>query len=379
MKRDTSILFNDLKSVNSEYIDGFSFVLQQALHQDFLVHGAACSTFEKSFATYCHTEFCVGVGNGLDAITIALMALGIGVGDEVIVQSTTYIATALAVSRLGATPVLVDPISNPAFFSNADEIIPSITERTKAVIVTHLYGHIAPISEIYHELHGRGIFVIDDCAQAHGGTDFGKYIGGLCDASCWSFYPGKILGALGDGGAITTNNKELSDKCRLLGNYGSEVKYHNRLKGYNSRLDTIQAAFLSLKLKNLDRDIATRRKLSARYLEQLANYESSGLSIIAPSAGLESSVWHLFGVQLGDRDRCGVELAKLGVQTLSHYPIPIHHQPAYSEYAHMKFPIAEDFSNRCLSLPLHTKMTLEDVDYVCDKLGAALRGRGGSF
>lgn len=321
--------------------------------------------FEKAFAEYCHTNYCVGVGNGLDALMLALKALDIGKGDEVIVPSNTYIATSLAVTYVGATPIFVEPDIR-TFNINPEWIESAITDKTKVIIPVHLYGQACDMDPIMEIAKKHNLFVIEDCAQAHGATYKGKVIGSFGDAAGFSFYPGKNLGALGDAGATVTNNKELADKIRALGNYGSDYKYHHIYQGNNTRLDEMQAAFLAAKLPHLERINVERRRIADKYLAGINNSE-----VILPYVPDEMiPVWHIFGIRCKRRRELEMFLSEKGIGTNKHYPIPIHLQECYRDlgYKEGAFPIAEEISATELSIPMYYGMTEEEIQYVIDAI-----------
>ena len=357
------IPFIDLKSPYIELKEELDAAYKRVMESGWYVLGKEVEAFESEFAVYCELKYCVGVGNGLEALHLILRAMDIGQGDEVIVPSNTYIATWLAVSYAGATPVPVEPDIkthniDPALIEAA------ITLRTKAILAVHLYGQPADMDAINEIAKVRGLKIIEDCAQAHGARYKGRRTGSLGDAAGFSFYPGKNLGALGDGGAVTTNNAELAERIRTLRNYGSRVKYHNEEKGYNSRLDELQAALLRVKLKYLDEWNARRAKLAAVYQELL-----SGSDVVAQSVpAWADPAWHLFIIRNKYRDQLQQHLAEAGVGSMIHYPIPPHLQPAYREL-NLKagaFPIAEAMSQDLLSLPIGPHMTKEDVKTVSE-------------
>ena len=339
----------------------FERVFESSLY----ISGKEDNTFEKRFAEYCGADYCVGTGNGLDALMLALKALGIANGDEVIVPSNTYIATALAVTYVGAKPVFVEPDIR-TFNIDSCIIEEAITENTKAIIPVHLYGQpcdMDPIMDIAKKHH---LYVIEDCAQAHGAEYKGKKIGTFGNVSGFSFYPGKNLGALGDAGAVVTNDKDIAETIRALGNYGSDYKYHYIYKGHNSRLDEMQAAFLSAKLPHLDRMNEARRIIASRYLREIRNPE-----IILPYVPEYSKpVWHIFAIRCQRRDDLEKYLNEHGISTNKHYPITMHLQECYQDLKFKKgdFPIAEEISETELSLPMYYGMTEEEVQYVIDKV-----------
>ena len=329
------------------------------------IEGEEDARFEKAFAEYTGTEYCVGCGNGLDALVLALKALGIKEGDEVIVPSNTYIATALAVTYVGAKVVFVEPDIR-TYNIDPSLIEAAITDKTRAIMPVHLYGQPCDMDPIMKIAKAHGLAVVEDCAQAHGATYKGRKIGTFGDASGFSFYPGKNLGALGDAGAAVTNNKDVADKIRAYGNYGSDYKYHHIYKGNNSRLDELQAAFLSAKLPHLDKVNEDRRRIAARYLEGIKNPE-----VILPYvADYANPVWHIFAVRSSRRDELESFLKEAGIGTNKHYPIPMHLQGAYSDLGYKKgdLPIAEEISATELSLPLYYGMTDDEIDYVINKI-----------
>lgn len=339
----------------------------RVLSRSWYIEGEEDKTFEKSFAEYCGAQYCVGVGNGLDALTLALKALKIGEGDEVIVPSNTYIATALAVTSVKAKPVFVEPDIR-TFNIDTSLIEPAITNKTKVIMPVHLYGQPCDMESIM-EIAGRhNLKVIEDCAQAHGALYKRKKIGTFGDVSGFSFYPGKNLGALGDAGAVITDSKELSDTVRALGNYGSDYKYHHIYKGSNSRLDELQAAFLSIKLLHLDRVNETRRRIARIYTAKIKNP-----AIITPYVIPETvPVWHIYAIRCAARDALEKYLTANDIGTNKHYPIPMHLQECYKDLGYRKgdYPIAEEISQTELSLPMYYGMSDEEVDYVITKINS---------
>ena len=338
---------------------------ERVFDSSFYIKGSECETFEKEFANYCDSDYCIGCGNGLDSLTLALRALGIGQGDEVIVPSNTFIATALAVSYAGAVPVFVEPELD-TYNINPLEIEEAITPRTRAIMPVHLYGLPAKMDEIVSIAKRNGLFVIEDCAQAHGAIYKGRKIGSIGDVAGFSFYPGKNLGALGDAGAVVTNSSDVADKVRVLGNYGSDYKYHHIVQGVNSRLDEMQAAFLSAKLACLDEVNDQRREIASRYIEGITN---SQVVLPAVYEGAEP-VWHIFGIRCDKRDELASYLEEKGIQTNKHYPIPLHLQRAYSElgFSEGDYPLAELISRTELSLPMYYGLTEAEQQYVIDAI-----------
>lgn len=351
-----SIPFLDLKISNLELINDLQAAFRRVVESGWYILGKEVEAFEGEFAAYCGARHCIGVGNGLDALHLILRAYGVGAGDEVIVPSNTYIATWLASSYAGAKPIPVEPIE-ATYNIDPQRILDAITPRTKAIIVVHLYGQPADMDAINAVARQHGLKVIEDAAQAHGARYKGIRTGNLADAAGFSFYPGKNLGALGDGGAITTNDDVLAAQIRMLRNYGSQVKYHNEVKGFNSRLDELQAAILRVKLKHLDEWNSQRSRLAAIYLEKLA--ESGLILPVVPSWA--EPVWHLFVVRSMQRDLLQKDLRHAGIDTMIHYPIPPHLQQAYAEegYQEGNFPIAEKIHREVLSLPMFPN--LEDL------------------
>jgi len=352
------IPFLDLKSINAQYKEKLVEVCTKVIESGWYIQGNECSGFEKEFAEYCGTKYAIGVANGLDALVLILRAykeMGIMQdGDEVIVPSNTYIASILAISENNLIPVLVEPKID-TYLIDPDKIEEKITPKTKAIMVVHLYGQTCEMDKIYRIAKKYNLKIIEDSAQAHGSFYKDKKAGNLGDASGFSFYPGKNLGALGDGGAVTTNDKELSEVIKALRNYGSYKKYENLYKGYNSRLDEIQAAMLRVKLRYLDKEITKRKEIAKYYLENITNEK-----IILPTITTDS-VWHLFVIRTAKRDKLQKYLAKNDIQTLIHYPIPPHKQQAYREWYDDSYPISEQIHNEVLSLPISGIQSLEDT------------------
>ena len=364
-----AIPFLDLKAIYRASKSNIDAALLRVAESGWYLLGKELTDFELTYAAYCDTKYCAGVANGLDALHLALLALGVGPGDEVIVPSNTYIATWLAVSQCGARPVPVEPLA-ATYNIDPSRIESAITPRTKVILPVHLYGQPADMDAIREIAIRHDLTVLDDCAQAHAAVYKGRKVGSLADISAWSFYPGKNLGALGDGGAVTTGDSTLYDKVRVLRNYGSRVKYVNEIQGFNSRLDDIQAAVLAAKLAYLDTATAQRRTIAKRYLDGLA-----GLPLVLPSVpDWAEPAWHLFVVRHADRDGLQTQLAERGIGTLIHYPIPPHLQAAYAElgYAQGDFPIAERIHAEVLSLPLWPGMTDAQVARVIEAVRAVL-------
>ncbi len=356
--------FLDLKQINLKDYSEISQAISDVINGGWYIQGSRCKQFEQNFANYCGTNHCIGVANGLDALILILRAykeLGIiHDNDEVIVPANTYIASILAVSANNLTPVLVEPNINN-YLIDVEKIEEKITAKTKAIMVVHLYGQITPMDKVWQLAKKYNLKVIEDSAQSHGAYYQDKRSGNLSDASGFSFYPGKNLGAIGDGGAVTTNDEHLASTIRALANYGSEIKYKNMYKGINSRLDELQAAILDVKLTKLDADTEKRRIIAKTYREQITNPK-----IILPQVtlGENSHVWHLFVVRTANRDNLQKYLAEHGIGTVIHYPIPPHKQQAYVEWNDQSFPISEQIHREVISLPLSPVQTLEQTQYV---------------
>ena len=324
--------------------------------------GEEVERFEEEFASYCGTKYAIGCATGLDALFLILRAYGIGQGDEVIVPSSTFIATALAVSYAGATPIFVEPKLD-TYTIDCDLVEEKITDRTKAIIAVHLYGRMAEMDRLQVIANKHNLKLIEDAAQAHGAVYKGKKAGTWGDAAGFSFYPGKNLGALGDAGIVTTNDKVLADKVRMLGNYGSNIKYHHEIQGTNSRLDEIQAGFLRIKLRQLDKWNIDRNRIAAKYFEGINNPK-----VILPLQGNDTCycVWHIFAIRSKNRDELEKYLAEKGITTVKHYPIPMHLQGAYKglDIAKGMLPLAEEIAETELSIPMYYGMSDEMIDYV---------------
>ena len=362
--------FLDLRAPYLELKDEIDAAMLSVADSGWFLLGDALKAFEEEFARYAGAKHCVGVANGLDALHLSLRAMGIGEGDEVIVPSNTYIATWLAVTQVGATPVPVEPVLE-TYNIDPSAIESAITPRTRAILPVHLYGLPADMDPIREIAKRHGLLVLDDAAQAQGASDRGRRVGALADATAWSFYPGKNLGAFGDAGAVTTNDDGIADRLRVLRNYGSRVKYVNEVRGFNSRLDDIQAAVLRVKLRHLDEWNARRRRLASRYNEAFADL---GLALPVES-GDDKSCWHLYVVRTQERDELKRALASRGIECLIHYPIPPHRQQAYAAlgFASGAFPIANRIHDEVLSLPIGPHLTDADQDRVIDAVRAETR------
>jgi len=361
------IPFLDLLAPHVELRREIDDAIARVLDSGWYILGAEVDAFEADYAAYCGTAHAVGVANGLDALHLTLRAMGVASGDEVIVPSNTYIATWLAVSQCGATPVPVEPVEN-TYNIDPERIEAVITPRTRVILPVHLYGQPADLDPIVEIARRHGLRVLEDGAQAHGARYKGRRIGAHGDAVAWSFYPGKNLGALGDGGAVTTDDAELADRVRVLRNYGSRAKYVNEVKGYNSRLDPMQAAVLQVKLGHLDEWNARRKAIAGCYAEGLAQ---SGLTL-PHVPNWADPAWHLFVVRSPARESLQARLSTAGIVTLIHYPIPPHRQAAYAEagFALGAFPLASRMADEVLSLPIGPHLAMSDVD----KIVEAVRG-----
>ena len=361
---DKQIPFLDMKSPYLELQDELDEAYKRVMSSGWYILGNEVRHFEQEFSEYCGVEHCVGVGNGLDALHLILLAADIGKGDEVIVPSNTYIATWLAVTHSGATPVPVEPDIHTYNIDPA-KIEDAITSKTKAIIAVHLYGQPADMDPINKIAKEHGLLVVEDAAQAHGALYKGRRVGSLGDAAGFSFYPGKNLGALGDGGAITTNNKNIAEKISVLRNYGSRRKYENEVIGFNSRLDEMHAAFLSVKLKYLDLWNDRRRSVAETYLKEFQDLKATIPPFVLPDT---SSVWHLFVIRTDYRDELKNYLSERGIDTLIHYPIPPHLSQAYAghDIKNDQLQIAEKLANTVLSIPMGPH--LNEVSYIVEAI-----------
>ena len=354
------ISFLDLKGLNAQYKAELIEACTKVIDSGWYIQGNECQEFETEFAQYCGTKYAIGVANGLDALILILRAykeLGImNDGDEVIVPSNTYIASILAISQNNLVPILVEPDIN-TYLIDQTKIEEKITSKTKAILPVHLYGQTCEMDKINDIAEKYNLKVIEDSAQSHGSYYKNKRSGNLGDASGFSFYPGKNLGALGDGGAVTTNDEALANTIKALGNYGSHKKYENLYKGVNSRLDEMQAAMLRVKLKYLDNEVEKRREIANYYLQNIKNDK-----LILPTARAEDNhVWHLFVVRTSQREELQKYLVDNGIQTLIHYPIPPHKQNAYKEWNNENYPITEQIHEEVVSLPISGVQSLEDT------------------
>lgn len=355
------IPFLDLKSIQMRQRGALIAAMERVLESGWYILGTEVESFEAEYAAYCRASQCVGVANGLDALSLSLRALNIGPGDEVIVPSNTYVATWLAVTHVGATCIPVEP-DIATYNIDPSLIEKAITSSTRAIMPVHLYGQPADMDAIISVAQRHNVAVIEDAAQAHGALYRGRRVGGHGDLVAWSFYPGKNLGAIGDGGAVTTCNADLAERLKILRNYGSQKKYHNIEIGFNSRLDELQAAFLRVKLARLDTDTARRREIANLYIEQLV-----GLDLVLPYVPeWADPAWHLFVIRHDDRDGLAERLLINGVGSMIHYPIAPHMQSAYADLGYKQgcFPISEMMHDKVLSLPMGPTMTDADVEQV---------------
>lgn len=360
-----NIPFVSFKPMEKELDKELRAAFERVYTNSWYIEGKEDETFEKAFAEFCTVNHCVGCGNGLDALMLSLKALGIKQGDEVIVPSNTYIATALAVTYVGATPIFVEPDIR-TYNIDPTKIKEKITSKTKAIMPVHLYGQPCDMEPIMEIAKKYGLLVVEDCAQAHGATYKGQKIGSFGDAAGFSFYPGKNLGALGDAGAAVTNNKKIADKIRALGNYGSDYKYHHIYQGNNSRLDELQAAFLSAKLPILDKMNTERRRIADMYMNGITNPDVILPYVIEDAA----PVWHIFAIRTEKRDELAQYLADNGIGTNKHYPIPMHMQECYKNLGikEGELPIAEEISRTELSLPMFYGITEDEVQFIINMI-----------
>ena len=355
------IKFLDLFKINERFREEIDSRIKQVLDSGWYLLGNQDKEFEKNFAEYCGVKHCIGCANGLDALNLIIKAYGFADGDEIIVPANTYIASILAISENGCTPVLVEP-DIETYNINPDLIEEKITSKTKAIMVVHLYGQAVQMDKIWTLAKKYDLKIIEDSAQAHGAYYQGKRVGSLGDASGFSFYPGKNLGCIGDGGTVTTNDDELASKLRAIANYGSHKKYCNLYKGVNSRLDEIQAAILDVKLSHLDEDNERRREIAKYYLANIKNEK-----VILPKyQGDKSHVFHVFVVRVENREEFQEYLTQNEIQTLIHYPTPPHKQKAYKEWNNLSYPITEKIHNEIISLPISPVMTDDEIRKVVE-------------
>lgn len=355
------VKFLDLYKINEKYRLQIDSAIKRVLDSGWYLLGEENKKFCSNFAQYCGTKHCVGVANGLDALNLIIKAYGFSAQDEIIVPANTYIASILAISQNGCTPVLVEPDLN-TYNINPDLIEEKITSKTKAIMVVHLYGQAVQMKKIKEIAKKYNLKIIEDAAQSHGALYEGVRCGALGDAAGFSFYPGKNLGCLGDGGGVTTNDAELAKKVAALRNYGSEVKYHNLYKGVNSRLDELQAAVLDVKLQYLDEDNEKRRKISEFYRKNIKN----PILVLPQTYDEKAHVWHVFGIRCEKREEFQKYLTQNDVRTLIHYPIAPHKQHAYKEWNSLSFPVTEKIHREIISLPISPVMEDWEVEKVVE-------------
>lgn len=360
------IPFLNLKDINAQYAKELKDAASRVIDSGWYILGEEVKAFEQEFALYCGVKNCIGVSNGLDALKLILKAYGYGPGDEIIVPSNTYIATILAISEVGAKPVLVEP-DICTYNVNPLLLEERITKKTKAIFAVHLYGQTADIDSIREIANRYQLKVIEDAAQAHGAMYKGKKVGNLGDVAGFSFYPGKNLGALGDAGAVTTNDDELAEKIRIYRNYGSHKKYENLYKGFNHRLDEVQAAMLRVKLCYLNQENEARREIAKMYLKKIKNDR-----IILPKASKNSKehVWHVFVIRTKKREEFRMYMENNGIQTVIHYPIPPHKQEAYPEWSNKQNPISEQLHDEVISIPISPVQPVKDTERIIEVINS---------
>ncbi len=366
------ITFLNLREVNRPYQQAIHQATSRVLESGWYILGQEVATFERLFAAFCGTRHCISVANGLEALTLVLKAWSFPAGSEVIVPSNAYIASVLSITQAGLYPVFVEPDPRTYLLDPA-KIEAVLTPRTRAILPVHLYGRCCDMTPIRAIAQANNLLILDDAAQAHGATYNGMRVGNLADATGWSFYPSKNLGALGDAGAITTNDDELAERLRALRNYGSGQKYVNDYVGYNSRLDELQAAILSAKLPRLAADNERRRALARLYLNGIRHPDVT----LPPADQLEEDVWHLFVIRHPRRDDLRAYLHEHGIGTDVHYPIPPHRQRAYEPFAHLSLPISEQLHREVLSLPLNPALTDAEAEYIIETINASFRSHTG--
>lgn len=353
------IKFLDLHKINERYRGELDARIKDVLDSGWYLQGRQNEEFSKHFAEFCGAKYALGVANGLDALNLIIKAYGFGPGDEIIVPANTYIATILAISENGCTPVLVEPDID-TYGINPELIEEKITLRTKAIMVVHLYGQAVPMQKIWELAQKHNLKVIEDAAQAHGAEYQGRRAGNLGDAAGFSFYPGKNLGAMGDAGAVTTNDEALYNKIKAIANYGSDRKYHHIYKGTNSRLDEFQAGILDVKLQYLEADNNKRREIARYYRGNIKN----PLITLPQAYDEKAHVWHVFVVRVKERERFQQYLNDNGIQTVIHYPTAPHKQDAYKEYADLSLPVTEQIHREVISLPISPVMTQEEIEKI---------------
>lgn len=353
------IKFLDLHKINERFRNEIDARIKGVLDSGWYLQGKENECFCRRFAAFCGTKYALGVANGLDALSLIIRGYGWGAGDEIVVPANTFIATILAISENGCTPVLVEP-DIVTYNIDPDKIEAAITPRTKAIFVVHLYGQAVQMERIWAIARKYNLKIVEDAAQAHGAMYQGRRTGNLGDAAGFSFYPGKNLGAMGDAGGITTNDEELFERCKAIANYGSDRKYHHIYKGVNSRLDEIQAAILDVKLTHLDEDNARRRAIASRYRAEITN----PLITLPQTYAEEAHVWHIFAVRTANREALINHIESSDIQTNIHYPTPPHKQGAYSEWAGQFYPITEKIHREVVSLPMSPELMDDEVSKV---------------
>jgi|TARA_R110001583_G_scaffold170891_1_gene324344 dTDP-4-amino-4,6-dideoxygalactose transaminase len=359
------IKFLNLQKINERYAEELKQACSSVIDSGWYIKGRELAFFEKEFAEYCGTSDCVGTANGLDALKLSLMAwkeLGyLNDGDEVIVPANTFIATILAITDCSLVPVFVEP-SPVTFNIDPDLVKEKISDRTRMILVVHLYGQVSPVKKLVNLAKEYELLILEDAAQAHGALLDGMKAGSIGDAGAFSFYPGKNLGGLGDGGAVVTNDTQLSTVIRALGNYGSSSKYIHDYRGINSRLDEIQAAMLRIKLRGLDLELAVRRDIAGKYISKIKN-----TSVILPDViDMKAHAFHLFVVRVESQDFFAKYMLDQGVEVMIHYPIPPHKQKAYMQYNHCSYPICEKLHSQVVSLPIDPTMSDKEVEYIIE-------------
>ena len=363
------IKFLDLKAINLQYKNKIEEAILQVYQSGWYVRGNECEKFERDFSEFCGTKYCIGVANGLDALILifkAYIELGkLKKGDEVLVPANTYIASILAILNNELTPILIEPDNNSFNIDNIHAFKNKITNNTRVIMPVHLYGQITDMTLINEIAEKHNLIIIEDAAQAHGAYYKSKRSGNLGHAAGFSFYPGKNLGALGDGGAVTTNDAELANTIRILSNYGSEKKYHNSLKGVNSRLDEIQAAILTIKLKNLDSESSRRREISKLYSEGIKN---PLVQFPKWDETKENHVFHLYVIRCKKRDELKKYLLDNGIETVIHYPIPPHKQKAFEEWNDLSLPVTESIHDEALSLPIYPTLSNREINFIVQRI-----------
>jgi dTDP-4-amino-4,6-dideoxygalactose transaminase len=362
--------FLDLKSHHAPLRGEFDHAIREVIDSGIFAGGPAVVRFEEAFAKFCNCEHAVGLGSGTEAVWLALMACGVGSGDEVITVPTTFMATAEAITYCGATPVFVD-VDERTYTMDASGLSQALTSRTKAIVPVHLFGQVADMKPILDFARRHGLFVIEDAAQAHGAEYKGRKAGSIGDVGCFSFYPGKNLGALGEAGAVVTNNAELRDKIRILRDHGQVRKYQHAMVGWNCRMDAIQGACLTIKLRHLERGNELRRKHALRYNKGLS---ASGEIVTPIEIDYARHVYHVYAVQVEGRDGVMRQLEEKGVVCGVHYPVPVHLQEAYASLGHAEgaFPVSERIADKFLSLPMYPELTDAQIDFVIEAMAEAV-------